>query len=575
MVQYIHHTEQSRSIEIKNLSFSYRDSPRLALKEINLEIGEGEFVVLMGRSGAGKSTLAKCANSTIPQFQKGNFNGEVKIFGKEISKTQVYQTAETVGLLLQDFECQLFSTNVVLEVAFGLENFAFPKEEIKKRVKESLAIVGLSGYEKRDPMTLSGGEKQKLALASILALQPKILILDEPTTDLDPSGKEEIFNLIASLTAKGLTVLVIEHETEKLFSAERMVILNQGKIVLEGKAGEIFSRVNLLETNGIRPPQILKLLSHLNLNLNLISVDEAYKLLKENGYKISEEKYTYLLEKEKNEKEVLFRIKNLGYTYPDGSQVLKGINLEIKEGEFLAIVGANGSGKTTLIKHFNHLFEPSEGEIFYRDTNLKELKISRLGREIGYLFQNPDNQIFASTVKEEIAFGLKNLAYPESQIEEKVKTALRSVQLKGYEEFDPFILTKGEKQRLAVASVLATQPKVIILDEPTTGLDFLELKSLMDILKELNQKGHTIIMVTHTMWLVAEYAKRAVVLDQGGVVFAGRVRDLFREEEKLKSYKLEVPPLIQLSNRLGQTSRGEQGRTLLSVDEFLFCMERR
>lgn len=564
MVQYIHHTEQSRGIEVKDLSFKYRNSPEFALKNLNLNVNPGEFIVFMGQTGAGKSTLAKCLTSIIPKFQKGNFSGEIKIFGKNIKDNYVYETAENIGLLLQDFEIQLFSTNVTLEVAFGPENFALPREEIEKRVKQSLSMVGLNGFETRDPATLSGGEKQRLALASILSLQPKILILDEPSTDLDPKGKRELFELVKLLIKQEFTVIVIEHETEELFNANRVVVLNQGKIITQGEPEKIFSNTKVLEDNGIRPPQVFDLFRKLNLDYFPSSVEEAYTILRRNSYQISENRYNSLLERESSQRnkyqKVLIETKNSGFVYPDGKQVLKGINLQIREGEFLAIVGENGSGKTTLVKQFNGLLKPSEGEIFYQNTNIRKLKIAKLARDIGYVFQNPDNQIFSSTVKEEVSFGLKNLYPQETETEQKVKKVLEDVHLQGYEEKDPFILTKGEKQRLAVASVLVTEPKVIILDEPTTGLDYGELQSLMHLLKELNQRGHTIIMVTHTMWLVAEYAYRVVILKKGGIIFDGTPRELF-EQENLENYGLQTPPLIQLSKHFS--------KVLLSVEEVL------
>lgn len=554
--------------EIKDLDFTYQNSSQPALKKINFSIEENSFTILMGRSGAGKSTLAKCLTGVIPQFQKGNYSGKIIIQNKEIKNIPVYEIAQEVGLLLQDFEAQLFSTNVTLEIAFGLENLSLPREEMEKRISETLKIVGLENYANRDPLTLSGGEKQRLALASILALKPKILILDEPTTDLDPLGKKEIFALLKKLTAQGLTIIVIDHETDEILNADRMIIFNAGEIVSSNKVEKLIPENELLEKNGIRPVAIFELLQKLNLlpSQNLPrTITEVYNLLIESGYQISQEKYNLLTKEEKKEKNLLFQIKNLEFTYPEGKPILKNLNFEIYAGEFLGIIGINGSGKTTLIKHLNRLLEPTKGEIIYQNKNLKNYRIVDLAKDIGYVFQNPDNQIFASTVKEEIVFGLRNLNYPEQEIEKRVKEVLKTVNLEGYEDKDPFILTKGEKQRLAVASILVTQPKVIILDEPTTGLDYRELKSLMNLLKELKQKGHTIIMVTHTMWLVAEYAERTIVLKEGEIVFNRGVRQLF-SEKNIATWGLAPPPLIELSQKFG--------KTLLNIEEFLFCLER-
>ncbi|HCJ67515.1 MAG TPA: cobalt ABC transporter ATP-binding protein [Elusimicrobia bacterium] len=557
-------------LEIKDLSFTYQNSSSPAVKKINFSVKENEFIILMGKSGAGKSTLAKCLTSIIPQFQKGNYSGKITIENQEIKNVPVYEIAQKIGLLLQDFEVQLFSTNVILEIAFGLENFSLARAEMEKRISETLKTVGLENYLNRDPLTLSGGEKQRLALASILALKPKILILDEPTTDLDPIGKKEIFALLKNLTKQGLTIIVIDHETDEILNADQIIIFNASEIVSSGNVEQLISQSEFLEKNGIRPAAILTLFQKLNLltQKNIPkTVNDACHLLVENSYQTSEEKYTLLTKEEKKEKNLLFQIKNLEFTYPNvpAGQILKGLNFEIYAGEFLAIVGVNGSGKTTFIKHLNRLFTPTKGEIIYQNKNLKNYKIAELAKDIGYVFQNPDNQIFATTVKEEIVFGLKNLSFPHEEIEKGVKEVLKTVNLEGCKDKDPFILTKGEKQRLSVASVLVTQPKIIILDEPTTGLDYLELRSLMNLLKELNQKGHTIIMVTHTMWLVAEYAKRAIVLKEGEIVFNGSVRQLF-SEKNIENWGLALPPLIELSQMFG--------KTLLSVDEFLFCLNK-
>lgn len=551
------------SVKVSNLSFTYRNSDQKALDNINFNLNQGEMIAVMGRSGAGKSTLCRCMNGIIPKFIRGDISGNIEVFGESIKDKPIYQIAQNVGLVFQDFEYQLFSTNVELEVAFGPENLALPREEIEKRIKHSLQIVGLTGFENRQPYTLSGGEKQRLAIASILSMKPKIMVLDEPTTDLDPIGRYEIFRSLVELKKDSMSMLLVEHDAEDIVDSDKIMILSDGKIVAFDDTKNILKDIKLLESYGIRPLQIPKLFIEIGLDMLPFTAESAYetsgKLL---GSLIDNNKYNLLIEKDKNRKygDVVIEIKDLIYAYSKDKNALNGINLNIREGEFVAIIGQNGSGKTTLAKHLNGLLKPTSGKVicFGRDTS--KTKITELGKDVGYVFQNPDHQIFANTVKEELMFGPKNYGLSDEQISTNVAQALKAVHLEGYEDRDPFSLTKGERQRLAVASVLACKPKVLILDEPTTGLDYDQQKSMMELLRSLNSTGHTVIVITHSLWVVAEYAHRAVILHNGSVVIDGNVREVFSEQEKLESVGMRLPEIIKLGNMLG--------KTLLSFDEF-------
>ncbi len=554
-------------IQIKELSFAYRGAENKALDGIDFHLREGEMVILMGRAGAGKSTLCRCLNGVIPKFQKGEFSGDVQIFGESTSGKKIYELAQSVGLVFQDFEPQLFSTSVELEVAFGPENIALPREEIAERVEYALKAVGLEGFEQRQPYNLSGGEKQRLAIASILSSKPRILVLDEPTTDLDPQGRHDIISALKKLRDASISLLLVEQDVEDIIDADRIVIVDAGKILVSGEAREVLNNIQLLEQHGIRPPQIAKLFSETTIDPLPFTAEEAYHQLSD---PFDEGKFKTLQQEDEKRKDkygdVAIEVKGLRHSYPAMSDVLTGIDLQIREGEFAAIVGQNGSGKTTLAKHFNGLLRPSEGSIssFGRDTT--DMNVSELGRIVGYIFQNPDHQIFASTVRDELTFGPKNYGLSKEEISTNISEALEAVHLEGYEEKDPFSLTKGERQRVAVASVLACKPKILVLDEPTTGLDYPQQKSMMELLRSLNEAGHTIIIITHALWVVAEYAHRAIVMHDGAVIMDNTVRAVFSQQNELESVGMKLPEIIKLGNMFG--------RVLLSVDEYKRIMKR-
>lgn len=562
----------NKAIQIKGLSFRYKDQKdKNAIENINLDVDKGQFIVIMGPSGAGKSTLANCLNGLVPHFIRGKYEGEVLIDNKNAKSNPVSKNAESIGLVFQDFEAQLFSTNTRLEVAFGPENFSVSRDEMSKRIEKVLKIVKLEGFEDRQPSTLSGGQKQRLAIGSVLATQPKIVCMDEPTTDLDPLGKLGIFNIAKELHESGeLTLLIIEHETEEALFADRLIIMENGKIIRDGRPEDILREVELTDGIGImslQVPKYFKEATGLKQEELPLTPDEGIKKLKELGIEINSEKYTRLLkeddEREARYGEVVIDVKNLEHTYPNGNRVLKGIDLQVREGEFLAVLGHNGSGKTTFVKHLNGLLIPTSGSVVVNGKDTKNTSIFEIGKEIGYVFQNPDHQIFADTVYDEVAFSPKIRGCSKEEIDERVKEALKSVDMEGYEKEDPFSLTKGERQRIAVASILSARPKVIILDEPTTGLDYKEQRRMMELVKKLNESGHTIIMITHTMWVVAEYAHRVAVIKDGLMTMYGKTREVFKREEELLESYLKTPHIVNMSNMLGNT--------VLSVKEMIAC----
>jgi energy-coupling factor transport system ATP-binding protein len=484
----------------------------------------------------------------------------------------VGEFAQEVGLVFQDFEAQLFSTNVALEVAFGPENFQVEREEMVRRVHEVLGQVRLEGFEDRTPATLSGGQKQRLAIASVLAIEPRILCLDEPTTDLDPVGKLGIFRIAEELKSRDdVTLIVVEHETEETLDADRIVVLRDGKIVADRPAREVLQDVKLLEESSVMPLQVARFFRERGTEDGQLPLtpEEGKVEFERRGWRVSPERHRELVEadesREENYEAPIIEVEELSHRYPNGVVALEGVDLTVRRGEFLAVLGQNGSGKTTLVKHFNGLLKPTGGSVRVDGEETVELGIRRLGQRVGYVFQNPDHQIFSDTVADEVAFGPKIREMEEDEIEERVREALAAVGMEGRGDEDPFGLTKGERQRVAVASVLAVRPEVLILDEPTTGLDYTEQRSMMELVRRLNEGGSTIIAVTHTMWVVAEYAHRAVVIRDGKVALQGTVREVFAEEEKLRDASLRPPHIVSFSNSMGFP--------VLSVEEMLKVTE--
>jgi len=542
----------------------------MALDGIQLDINRGEFVMIMGPSEAGKSTLAATINGLIPHFHVGKMNGTVTIMGRNTQEFSVAQMAEIVGMVFQDFEAQLFSTNVELEVAFGPENFSVDREEISRRINECLAYVGLEAVRNRPPSTLSGGQKQKLAIASVLALKPSVLVMDEPTTDLDPISKMGICDITHRLCKRDdLTLMVIEHETEEALYADRIVLIKDGKIVTLGPAAEILRDSDMLEGLGIMPLGIPRFFKSMGVPYLPLTPDEGVKAFQQAGWQISQPVYQTIVADEKAALEKLTRpliqCRNLEHTYNKGGKALDGVSLDIFEGDMVAIVGQNGSGKTTLVKHFNGLLMPTAGEILVNGQPTAKQGVFKLGQKVGYVFQNPDYQIFSETVFDEVAFSPRLRKLPEEEVTQRVHDALEAVGLAGADEEDPFSLTKSGRQRVAGASVLAAKPEVLILDEPTTGLDYNEQRSMMDMVRHLNETGSTIIFVTHHMWVVAEYAKRVFVMKDGKVFLEGTTREVFSHGDELRDAFLRPPHFVEFSNRLGYT--------FLTPQEMVKCIE--
>ena len=546
-------SQSAPAVSIEDLTFTYAGNSEPALREVNFRQRAGEMIGIMGESGAGKSTLAKLLNRIVPELEGGDFHGVVRISGRDVASMHVSDLAQEVGMVFQDFESQLFSTTVAHEVAFAMERVGMPRDQILARMEPALDAVGLRGFEHRDPTSLSGGQKQRLAIASVLALRPRVIILDEPTTDLDPQGREEVFALIRRLRQDGISLIVIEHEAEELRQCDRVVLLHQGSIIVDASPADLMPRIDLLEECGVNPPSLDRVMQLLGIQNHPVSIDDAEMQIRKAlpapprpHASATNAGDTTILESKQ-----LLEVENVSFSYENGPRVLDAISLRIAAGEFLAIVGQNGSGKTTLAKMAVGLLSPTLGKILLDGQDRSAMRPAETARQIGYVFQNPDHQIFSATVEDEVKFGPRNFGLSSDEIDRRCDEVLRAVALENERDADPFLLSKGQRQRLAVASVLALRPRLLILDEPTTGLDYREQRKMMTLVSELNRAGLAIVMITHTPWLVAEYARRVVLMGAGRKLFDGNVRDFFVQDELLRQSSFRPPEVTALGRRFG------------------------
>ena len=537
------------AITIEDLSFTYPKQNQPALRNLSGSMDQGRWTVLMGREGAGKSTLCFALNGLIPHFFRGSYQGRVRIGGRDPARTKVSEMARRVGLVLQDFEAQLFSTSVELEMVFGLENIGLPRGEMEARIQNYLKWVGLEKMRQREPASLSGGEKQRLAIGAVLAMEPDFLVLDEPTTDLDPAGRQAVYEIINHWRNLGKTLILVEQDPDVVLEADRLWVLHEGELKAGG-VPETLLREGSFSEQGLQRPALMQLFHLLGRPERPLTVDEAQVLLGGES-PLSAEKNNQTLEGQINTGKVLVLADRVEYRYPQGgTKALNQVNLEIREGEFIALLGPNGSGKSTLARLINGLLKPTAGRVLVKGRSTTTFSPPEMAKEVGYVFQNPDHQLFARTVEEEVGFGPRMLGLEAKTIQQRVKEALEAVDLDGFEKREPFALTKGERQRLAVASMLAARPWLLILDEPTTGLDYGHQRGLLEMLNRLNQQGHTLLIVTHHLWVAAEYCRRCVVLKEGRVWLEGATRTVFQQEPLLKEASLVLPPIVQLSNRL-------------------------
>ena len=566
-------------IQIQELTFKYTGGKHNALENITLEIEKGDFVGIIGESGAGKTTLCNCINGLIPHHFTGDFYGSVKVDGDDTFDIDPGKLALKVGSVFQDIESQLTGYFVEDEILFGLENFGIPAAQIEERINSALETLGIEELRHREISTLSGGQKQKVVFAAILALEPQVLVLDEPTGELDPASSVQIFALLKKLNEeKGITIVIAEQKIMLLCEyVKKLIVLEKGTCVHYGEIRSTLTHQKEMEEAGINCPRVLTLTGKMEKE-NLLPADctgegriclnaqEAAEIVKKATLSLSGLTRQSIVERDPrvkpeddtihskdDKKNTVLSFQNVSFSYNETANV-KDLNVQIHKGDFTAIIGSNGAGKSTFSKLCNGLLKPSTGDVLVLGANTKKQKVSALAKHIGFLFQNPDRQICCQTVREEIAFSLRNNNVPEAEIKTRVENTIKEF---GFNpDVEPFNMSRGQRQRLCLACLIALNPEILILDEPTTGLDYRECMEVMGKIDELNKNGTTVIMVCHDMEVVLDFAKNIIVMNRGEIMGEGPARAVLGDDTLLNKARLLPPQIAQVAKLLGPNFDG-------------------
>ncbi|MBO9362575.1 MAG: ABC transporter ATP-binding protein [Thermoflexus sp.] len=515
-------------LEVRDLMFRYAARPQPAIRDLSFALAEGEMALMAGPSGCGKSTLLRALNGLIPRSYKGELRGAIRIGGHDPRTWPLARLSQQVGTLLQDPERQIVAADVLHDVAFGLENLGWPRARILERVGEVLHALGIAHLRDRPTFQLSGGEKQRVALAGVLAMAPRILLLDEPLASLDPQSAQEALSVFRQLHREGHTILMVEHRVEDALQAgpERVLYLEDGRLIFDGDPETFFERV---DPTAVKVPFRVWLL-----------------------------RWPALAQRPALGEEIppaspvappLVVFEDVSFGYGDGPDVLQGIQAEIRKGDSLAILGPNGAGKTTLLKLAMGLLKPRRGRVWVAGKETRAQTVAGIARTIGYVFQSPSHMLFAPTVWEEVAFGPRNLGRSPHQIEADVRWALEQVGLLDQARSSPWALSFGQQKRVTIASVLSMHSRILVMDEPTAGQDYRTYMRLMDAVAELvfgpARAADALVFITHDLDLALSFANRIWVIADGQLIADGPPEAVLRDPQVMHRGRLVPTSLLE------------------------------
>jgi len=581
----------SAIVDLRDITYTYEGETSPVINGVSLRVEPGEFVLILGPSGCGKSTLLNVLNGTIPHTLRGELGGHAVVCGKSVPDTKVTNFATEVGMVFQDPEAQIINTRVRDEVCFGLENLCRPADEIMARQAEALAYVGLPDAGDLSIFDMSGGQKQRVSIAAVLAARPRLLVLDEPTANLDPAGMAEVFAVLHRLNREsGTTIIMVEHRVDELADrVTRVIMMDRGEVVFDGKPRAAFARrreghseeAETIATSAWFP-QVSEFALELATAAGIavapdvmpLNVTEAVAFAEgvmARGLVQSTAKPAAPESAAPGEK--LLSIRDLTFGYTRERPILKNVSLELETRSIVALLGQNGSGKTTLARALIGINPVERGTVYLGDRDISDLGPREISAEIGYVFQNPDHQFVTDQIDEEVAYGLKVRGYAEDFIARRVDEVLDIVDLARYRHRSPFNLSLGERRRLSVATMLVLEPRLLVLDEPTIGQDHERAQHLMRLMDRLRERyGTTILMITHDVRLVAEWADRAIALRGGGIAFDGKPEALFAQADLLKESALLPPPIFEVSKALAKTHPDRIAGPTLSIPDLIRSM---
>ena len=542
-------------ISFKNFSFKYNNVVDKTLKNIDLTINKGEKVLIVGPSGSGKSTLSHCINGLIPFSYNGEIEGELIIDNIKPYEESLSDVSKKVGTILQDQDSQFIGLSVGEDVAFNFENNAMPLNEMKVKVIDALELVNMVDFINHSPYELSGGQKQRVSLAGVLGSDAEVLLFDEPLANLDPASGKEIMQLINDIHEKtNKTIIIVEHRIEDVLEQpfDKVIVVNKGEVQGFGTPDEIL-KSDLLKNNGLREPLYLEAMKLAGCDISqsenlkdLNNIDERNKEVLKNWFNNETSNKDSIIKEEK-----ILEVKNLAFSHDGIKNTINDVSFHLNKGEILAVLGNNGAGKSTLCRLITGILKPQKGSIFLNNQCIDSWSIKQKGSSIGYVMQNPNQMISQHMIKDEIALGLKCRNYSKEEIDKKVEEVLKICGLYPYRNWPVSALSYGQKKRVTIASILAINPEVIILDEPTAGQDYKHYTEFMEFIKELSAQGISIILITHDMQLTLEYCHRAVVLSAGEKIADDKPSNILTDENIIKKANLKETSLSTLAKSIG------------------------